>query len=152
DPRSRTNKAHYWLVDLPAGHYKAVVDMERGDRRDSNIQAAVHWLSLDGEDHGGAGFNDIDFRARRVFPFRRGGAREGMVRVEADTMMDYALGLFESTATVTVPFFRTPPEVTPIRLGQTFAPPIIHGSTAKTCAAYCSMTLPAGDYKVTVEL
>ena len=52
DPKSRTNKAHYWLVDLPAGEYRAVVDMERGDRRNLNIIGEVHWLSLNGEDLG----------------------------------------------------------------------------------------------------
>ena len=152
DPKSRTNKAHYWLVDLPAGEYKAVVDMERGDRRNLNIIGEVHWLSLDGEDLGRGHFNDIAFRLRHVFPFRLDEPRKGVVRVEAEDMMDYDLGLFESTATVTVPFFRSPPQVTPIKLGQTFAPPNLNGRTAKTCDAYCSLTLPAGDYKVTVEL
>jgi hypothetical protein len=55
DPRSRTNQAHYWLVDLPAGEYKAVVDMERSDRRNSNIQGNLSWLGVNGKDQGGWG-------------------------------------------------------------------------------------------------
>ena len=64
DPASRTNKAHYWLVDLPEGAYKAVVDMQRSDRHDSNIQGQVHLLGPDGQGEMQLGrFNEIDFRA-----------------------------------------------------------------------------------------
>ena len=114
DPKSRTNKAHYWLVDLPAGEYKAVVDMERGDRRNLNIIGEVHWLSLDGEDLGRGHFND-DRLPLTAMSSRSGWTSRARDRaaVEAEDMMDYDLGLFEATATVTVPFFRSPPRGDP---------------------------------------
>src|SRR5262249_47360312 len=110
------------------------------------------WLSLNGEDLGRGHVNEIDFRARHIFLFRLDEPRKGMVRVESKDMMDYDVGLFEAAAAVTVPFFRNPSKVAPIKLGQTFTPPDLNGRTARTCDAHCSLTLPAGDYKVTVEL
>jgi hypothetical protein len=151
DAHSQTNKAHYWFIDVPAGEYKAVVDMERADRRHSNIQGGVQLLGLNGEDLGWLGrFNEIDYRARGVFPLRLGKPLRGVVRVTADQMMDYQLGLFPATAAVPTPFFRKAPKVTPLGLGETFAPPALDGSKAATCDAFCSMTLPAGDYRLTV--
>jgi hypothetical protein len=151
DAKSKTNKAHYWFIDVPAGEYKAVVDMERADRQNSNIQGGLQLLGLSGEDLGWlGGFNEIDYRARRVFPLRLGKPLRGIVRVTADQMMDYQLGLFPATAAVPTPFFRKAPKVTPLKLGETFAPPALDGSKAATCDAFCSMTLPAGDYRLTI--
>jgi hypothetical protein len=152
DAESKTNKAHYWLLDLPAGEYKAVVDMERADRRNSNIQGEVLLLGPNGENLGRLGhFNEIDYRARRVFPLRLDKPLQGMVRVTADVMTDYHLGLFLAKAAVPTPFFQKTPKVTPLKLGETFAPPALDGSRADTCDAFCAMTLPAGDYKLTVD-
>ena len=67
-------------------------------------------------------------------------------------MMDYDLGLFELTAAVTVPFFRDPPPVTPIRLQEAFNSGPLNGESAKTSSAYCSLTLAAGDYNVILDL
>ena len=67
-------------------------------------------------------------------------------------MMDYDLGLFEAAAAVPVPFFRTAHKVTAVRLGETFAPPVLDGRSEESCSAYCSVTLPAGDYKISVGL
>jgi hypothetical protein len=82
--------------------------------------------------------------------FRLDEPRKVILRVTTWEMMDYNLGLFPSTTDVKVPFFRSAPGVIPIKLGETFTSPLLDGSAARTCAAYCSMTLPAGDYKVTL--
>ena len=154
DPMSATAKAHFWVFDLPAGNYKAVVDMERGDRAFANIVAGLHLLGIDGTEQNLLGsFNDIEFRARHIFAFVLEAPRKGIIGVESSmAMMDYDLGLFESTAAVTVPFFRDPPPVTPIRLQDAFNSGPLDGGSAKTSSAYCSLTLAAGDYNVIVDL
>jgi hypothetical protein len=154
DPKSSTAKAHYWRADLPAGRCKFVVDMERSDRKSSNILATLQLFGLDGRNpRRMERFNDLGFRSRRVFTVGPDEPRNVILRVDSDeTMMDYDLGLFESSAAVTVPFFRNRPEVTPIRLGEDFASGLLDSSSGKTDSVYCSVRLPAGDYSLAVEL
>lgn len=153
DPKSRTNQSHYWGFDLPAGTYKAVMDLERSDRQDSNIQATLQWLDQDGKELAElGGFNAIDFRSRGVFEFKLEEPQQGIIRVQTQQMVDYDFGLFKAADPVRTPFFRATPKVTPIELGQTFATPVLDGRSEKTCSAYCSLKLPAGDYKVTADL
>ena len=101
------------------------------------------------EDLGRGHFNDIAFRLR-MSSVPAGRARKGVV-AEAKDMMDYDLGLFEATATLTVPLPQPAPG-DPHRARANIRPSDLNGRTAKTCDACCSLTLPAGDYKVTVEL
>jgi serine/threonine protein kinase len=151
DPASKTNQAHYWLIDLPAGEYKAVVDMELANRRNSNIQGEIQLLGRDGEILRKFGrFNEIDYRSRGVFPFRLDKPLQGIIRVKADQMMDYHLAVFPAAAAVPTPFFRNTPKVTAVKLGETFTAPALDGSKADAYDAFCSLTLPAGDYRVTV--
>ena len=52
---TKTGKFHYWLVDLPPGSYKIVLDVRRADGESSPIGGELMWFSLDGERIGRAG-------------------------------------------------------------------------------------------------
>ncbi|MHC5541945.1 hypothetical protein ACYOEI_27310, partial [Singulisphaera rosea] len=153
DSKSRTNKIHYWLVDLPKGDYKVVVDQYRSDGYSSNIQGTVNWLNLDGAlIQELIGYNAIDYRARGVGTIHLDEAQKGIINIEAGSgMVDYDIAVFEASTEFPVPFLRNSPTVTPIEIGQTYkSQPLVPGPW-KNGTAYVKVTLPAGDYKVTSE-
>ncbi|MFO0957986.1 MAG: hypothetical protein U0800_11250 [Isosphaeraceae bacterium] len=153
DGGSKTNKIHYWAFDLPAGEYKVVLDMERSDRRNSNIQGSLRWLGTGGEDLGRLGhFNEIDYRARQVGVVKLEKPTQGVLAVEPEQMVDYDLAIFRADSKVPVPLLRGTPPVTPIEFGQLYKSPLLDGSSAKAFACYTSITLPAGDYRITYSL
>lgn len=81
------------------------------------------------------------------------GPCKAILRVaSSEVMMDYDLGLFDATATVTVPYFRHTPVVTPIQPGQTITSPLLDSTDWRTDSVYYSLTLPAGDYTISLDI
>ena len=59
-------RRHYWVVDLPAGDFKPVVDARRTDDDKSNIIATISWVDDDGATGGQIGnLNAIGDRTAR---------------------------------------------------------------------------------------
>jgi hypothetical protein len=145
-------KYHYWLVDVPPGDYKIVVDARRTDEAESNIIANLDWYDTDGTRRGEAGnLNDIGHRTRSIFPFSAAGPQKAVLRYDNQaSMSDYWLGIFRASDRVPAPFFVNPPAVTPITLGQPADEVVLDFANARSRYAYHSATLAAGDYKLTV--
>jgi Mg-chelatase subunit ChlD len=148
-----TKKYHYWLLDLPAGHYKFVLDVKRADERDSNIGGELSMMKPDGKEGKKIGrMIAIDHRHRSVFRIEAEKPLQGVLRYENSyTISDYHLGVFRESDRLNGLFFVKPPPVAPIKLGQTVTTPLLEGDNTQKRDAYYSLTLPAGDYKVSVE-
>jgi hypothetical protein len=153
-------KCHYWLVDLPKGSYKFVLDVRRADDRISNVGGRLSWFDLDGvrlknshivENLHSMHLNEIDERARRTFLFNLHAPLKALVRYENSfTVSDYWLGLFTASQAVGAVFFDHAPAVNALSLGNA-ATASVAGHTAEHRDAYYSMHLEAGDYKVITE-
>jgi hypothetical protein len=94
----------------------------------------------------------IDHRHRSVFRIEAEKPLQGVLRYENSyTISDYHLGVFRESDRLNGLFFVKPPPVAPIKLGQTVTTPLLEGDNTQKRDAYYSLTLPAGDYKVSVE-
>jgi hypothetical protein len=147
-----TKKYHYWLLDLPAGHYKFVLDVKRADEKDSNVGGELSLMEPDGKEGKKiGGMIAIDHRHRSVFRIEAEKPLQGVLRYENNyTISDYYLGVFRESDRLNGLFFVKPPPVAPIKLGQTVTTPLLDGENTQKRDAYYSLTLPAGDYKVSV--
>jgi hypothetical protein len=149
----KTGKYHYWLVDLPAGSYKAVLDIKRADDKHSNVAGMLEWFSLEGKKLDRLGqMNAIDYRHRSVFGFRSDQPIRRVLRVDNNhSVCDYQLGIFTQEERVSTPFFKKCPKVEPIQIGQAVTTPLLDADRPYQCDAYYSIRLPAGDYRISTE-
>ncbi len=147
-----TGKHHFWLVDLPAGNYKFVLDVRRADDQNSLVGGSLEWFSLVGEKLDSIGrLYDTDNRHRGVYRFVLKEPMKRIVRYgNGHTVSDYWLGLFQQPAQITSPFFVRCPKVEPLKLGQSVTT-TLDGSQPLLRDAYYSITLPAGDYRVSTD-
>ncbi|MGI8602214.1 MAG: hypothetical protein ACR2OZ_04355 [Verrucomicrobiales bacterium] len=148
-----TKKYHYWLLDLPAGKYKFVLDVKRADERDSNVGGRLFMINPDGKEGKRIGaMSQIDHRHRSVFRIEMEQALQGVLRYENSfTISDYYLGVFRASDRLNGLFFVNPPPVAPIQLGRKVTTPLLDGENTQKRDAYYSLKLPAADYKVSVE-
>jgi hypothetical protein len=142
-------KAHYWLFDLPAGNYKVVLDVRRTDDRILNLLGSLDLFWLDGRVDGWRGsVNEIDSRARCIFPLRLDLAAKGILSFRNDEwIVDYQLAIVPSAERVPGPFFENCPPVSPLEVGQTATIPLL-GGPGLAGDAYYSLRLAPGDYDV----
>jgi hypothetical protein len=148
-----TGKSHYWLVDLPAGNYKAVIDIRRADEADSNVGGSLDWYSADGQkmDQLGLINENPNDRYRGVFRFAVKRQFKAIIRYSNFfTVSDYWLGIFKSDAPITMPFFARTPPVETLKLNEPVTAGL-DGAVMSARDAYYSVRLPAGDYKITTD-
>jgi hypothetical protein len=151
-PSGDTGKYHYWLVNLPAGKYKIAVDARLADESESNIGGELDWFSTDGEKMGTAGrMNLIGDRRRWVFGFSLPRPQRALLRyANTWSIVDYWLAVYKDGEPIPSPFFVKQPAVQPLTLGQPSPSATIDPANPVQRAAYASMRLTAGDYKVSV--
>ena len=149
----KTGKYHYWLLDLPPGKYKFVLDLKRADEKDSNIGGSLYMTTPDGKEGQKIGImNETDHRRRSVFRMEASEPIKGVLRYANDfTISDYHLGVFRDTDQLGGLFFVKPPMVVPIKLGAPVTTPSLDGANTHKRDVYYAITLPAADYKVSVE-
>lgn len=149
----KTGKYHYWLLDLPAGKYKFVLDVKRADEKDLNIGGSLYMMTSDGKEGEKIGImNEADHRRRSVFRMEASEPIKGALRYANDfTISDYYLGVFRDSDQLGGLFFVKPPAVAPIKLGAPVTTPILDGTDTQKRDAYYAITLPAADYKVSVD-
>ena len=149
----QTKKYHYWSLDLPAGKYKFVLDLKRADDRGGNVGGDLQMIGHDGKDGQRIGvMNEIDYRHRSVFRINAEQPLQGILRYGNEyTISDYHLGVFRESDPLGGLFFAKVPPVTPITIGKPVTTPILDGDNVQMRDAYYSITLPAGDYKVSGE-
>jgi hypothetical protein len=147
---------HFWRIDLPPGRYKIVLDVRNanGDFRFLNptIGGQLHGVDQSGQPVSTVGeFEDEGPRCRKVFPYYHEVEVHAILRyANRFSVADYELGIFPAENPVRQPFFALCPEVKPLKLGESVTTPPI-GNQQPMRDAYCSITLPAGDYTVTAE-
>jgi serine/threonine protein kinase len=153
DAGGQTEPGHYWLVDLPSGDYKLVVDARRTDDAESNLGASLEWVEPDGSTRNALGsINAIASRTRSIFRFSTAARRPAVLRYRNTFgMADYWLGLFRAADPVPAPFFANPPAVEPLTLGQISATARHDSQSAAGRQAWASLSLEAGDYTVTAR-
>jgi VWFA-related protein len=149
----KSGKYHYWLVDLPAGKYKFVLDVRRADDKDSNIGGDLYLVSPEGKETNKIGsMNEIDHRHRGVYRIEASEPVQGILRYGNEhTVCDYYLGVFPESDRLGGLFFIKPPAITPLKRGTPVTTPVLDGQKTWMRDAYYSINLPAGDYKVSVE-
>jgi hypothetical protein len=149
----KTGKYHYWLLDLPPGKYKFVLDLKRADEKDSNIGGSLYMTTPDGKEGQKIGImNETDHRRRSVFRMEASEPIKGVLRYANDfTISDYHLGVFRDSDQLGGLFFVKPPVVVPIRLGAPVTTPVLDGADTQKRDVYYAITLPAADYKVGIE-
>ena len=149
----QTGKYHYWLLDLPAGKYKFALDLKRADEKDLNIGGSLYMMRSDGKEGEKIGrMIAIDHRHRSVFRIEATEPIKGVLRyANAYTISDYHLGVFRESDPLGGLFFVKPPAVAPMKPGAPVTTPVLEGDNTQKRDAYYSITLPAADYKVSVE-
>jgi VWFA-related protein len=149
----KTGKYHYWLLDLPPGKYKFVLDLTRADEKDSNIGGSLYMMTPEGKEGQKIGnMNEADHRRRSVFRFEATEPVKGVLRYANDfTISDYHLGVFRESDQLGGLFFVKPPAVAPIKLNAPVTTSVLDGVDTQKRDAYYAITLPAADYKVSVE-
>jgi hypothetical protein len=149
----KTGKYHYWLLDLPPGKYKFVLDLKRADEKDLNIGGSLYMTTPDGKEGQKIGImNETDHRRRSVFRMEASEPIKGVLRYANDfTISDYHLGVFRDSDQLGGLFFVKPPAVVPIKLGAPVTTPVLDGTNTQKRDVYYAITLPAADYKVSVE-
>jgi VWFA-related protein len=149
----KTGKYHYWLLDLPAGKYKFVLDVKRADDKDSNIGGSLYMMTSDGKEGEKIGImNKSDHRRRSVFRIATTEPIKGVLRYANDfTISDYHLGVFRESDQLGGLFFVKPPAVAPMKLSAPVTTPVLEGDNTQKRDVYYSISLPAADYKVSVE-
>jgi VWFA-related protein len=149
----KTGKYHYWLLDLPPGKYKFVLDLKRADEKDSNIGGNLYMTTPGGKEGQKIGImNETDHRRRSVFRMEASEPIKGVLRYANDfTISDYHLGVFRDSDQLGGLFFVKPPVVVPIKLGAPVTTPVLDGADTPKRDVYYAITLPAADYKVSVE-
>ena len=149
----KTGKYHYWLLDLPPGKYKFVLDLKRADEKDSNIGGNLYMMTAEGKEGQKIGImNALDHRHRSVFQIEAPESIKGVLRYANDfTISDYHLGVFRDSDQLGGLFFVKPPVVAPIKLGAPVTTPVLDGTETQRRDVYYAITLPAADYKVSVE-
>jgi VWFA-related protein len=149
----KTGKYHYWLLDLPAGKYKFVLDVKRADDKDSNIGGSLYMMTSDGKEGEKIGImNKSDQRRRSVFRIETTEPIKGVLRYANDfTISDYHLGVFRESDQLGGLFFVKPPAVAPMKLSAPVTTPVLEGDNTQKRDVYYSISLPAADYKVSVE-
>jgi hypothetical protein len=155
DDSEKTSKYHYWLVDLPAGRYKFVLDVRNAAGNWSlfpTVGGRLHWCYQDGREPMLCGeVEDEGPRCRKVLHLAPEVPVKAVLRYENRfTVSDYELGLFAEPDTVGRPFFAQCPKVQFFKQGQPMTTPAI-GNQQATRDAYCFTRLPGGDYLITVE-
>jgi VWFA-related protein len=149
----KTGKHHYWLLDLPAGKYKFVLDVKRADEKDLNIGGSLYMMTSDGKEGEKIGImNETDHRRRSVFRIETTKPIKGVLRYANDfTISDYHLGVFRESDQLGGLFFVRPPAVAPMKLNAPVTTPVLEGDSTQKRDMYYSISLPAADYKVSVE-
>jgi VWFA-related protein len=149
----KTGKYHYWLLDLPAGKYKFVLDLKRADERDLNIGGSLYMMTSDGKEGEKIGImNETDHRRRSVFRVETTEPIKGALRyANSFTISDYHLGVFRESDQLGGLFFVKPPAVPPMKLSAPVTTPVLEGEDMQKRNVYYSISLPAADYKVSVE-
>jgi VWFA-related protein len=149
----KTGKYHYWLLDLPPGKYKFVLDLKRADEKDSNIGGSLHMMTPEGKEGQKIGnMNKLDHRHRSVFRIETTEPIKGVLRYANDfTISDYHLGVLRESDQLSGLFFVKPPAVAPIKLGAPVTTPVLDGTDTQKRDVYYAITLPAADYNVSVE-
>jgi hypothetical protein len=149
---SQTGKYHYWLVKVPAGKFKVVLDIKRADDKAWFIGGNLSWFSPEGEklrDLGGVG--DNNYRTRGIHRFEVKKAIKLVLRYENnETISDYWLGIFPDDAKIGAPFFVKCPKVQFMTLGQPTTI-VLDGDKPLGRDAYYTIELRPGDYKVTLS-
>lgn len=104
DPAA-TNHVHWWLVDLPAGSYRAVLEVHPEDAK-SVADMKLQWFTVDGKPLRALGhFRSIE-KERAVFPFQWGKAqRRLLLRCSSAGSAGYSLGIFNRKDPVEIPYF-----------------------------------------------
>lgn len=151
---SETGKSHYWLIAVPAGKYKIVLDVKRADdRADAFVGGNLDWFSMDGQKLGNLGWTQAPnaYRARFIYRFVAKKPAKQIVRYSnQNAVSDYWIGLFREDANIRSPFFVNAPRVEAISIGQP-ATAVLDGANPLRRNAYYSIQLAPGDYKVEVE-
>ncbi len=99
-----TNRVHWWLVDLPAGSYRAVLEMHPEGAK-SAADMKLQWFTVDGKPLRGLGhFGSID-KERAVFPFQWESAQRRLLRCSSRGGAAYSLGIFNPNDPVEIPYF-----------------------------------------------
>jgi hypothetical protein len=156
DSEKPDGKCHFWRIDLPPGRYKTVLDVRNAEKIWSSwgptIGGRLHRVDESGQQMSTVGeFSDEGPRCRKVFHFFSEVDVHAILRyANRFSVADYELGIFPEGNPVGRPFFAQCPEVKPLKLGESVTTPPI-GVKQPTRDAYCSITLPAGDYTVTAE-
>jgi hypothetical protein len=149
----KNGKYHYWLLDLPAGKYKFVLDVKRADDKDLNIGGSLYMMTSDGKEGDKIGImNETDHRRRSVFRIETTEPIKGVLRYANDfTISDYHLGVFRDSDPLGGLFFVKPPAVASMKLSAPVTTPVLEGDNTQKRDVYYSILLPAADYKVSVE-
>jgi VWFA-related protein len=149
----KTGKYHYWLLDLPAGKYKFVLDVKRADEKDLNIGGSLYMMTPDGKEGEKIGImNELDHRRRSVFLIETTEPTKGVLRYANDfTISDYHLGVFRESDQLGGLFFVKPPGVAPMKVNAPVTTPALEGDNTQKRDVYYSILLPAADYKVGIE-
>lgn len=145
-----TGRFHYWLVSLPPGRYKVIIDVQRADDKWGPTGTDLAWFSLDGQKLGDLGHvgRPDDERVRNQFKFEVKKQVRMILRVDNGwTMVDYWLGLFKGSDPVAGLFFAKSPEVNSLSVPGS-ATATLDGTVAYHRDAYYAVTLAAGDYKL----
>ena len=152
-PSNETGRRHYWVVDLPAGDFKLVVDARRTDDDESNIIATISWVDDDGATGDQIGnLNAIADRTRSIFRFSTAEPRRAVLQYDNQVAMcDYWLGIFATDDRVASPFFAKPPVIEPLTLGTPSKETLLEFRTPSRRYGYTALNLPAGDYRVTAS-
>jgi hypothetical protein len=155
DGSRTTEEAHYWLVELPAGQYKIVLDARTADGSWSMIEGIdgrLEWITLDQSERTPCGdLKDKGPRARKVMRFTSEVSTKRILRYENRLeVSDYELGIFPADASINVPFFVKCPEILELKLGQPATTPSI-GNKQQSRDTFCAIDLTEGDYVLDVE-
>ena len=151
---------HYWLVDLPAGKYKCVVDLGTNDGQEVAYVVDLQFYSQTGEKVGPLGtVIEAADKYRKIFQFNLKKPLRSVVRVDnkGEKPVNYWMGFFPINAEIVSPFFANGPKITTLKIGET-GNALVEGyvdhkrNLPSDGDAYFKLSLPAGEYKVTAEI
>lgn len=151
---SETGKSHYWLIAVPPGRYKLVLDVRRADdRADAFVGGNLDWFSTDGQKLGNLGWTQApnQYRARFIYRFvAKKPAKQILRYSNENAVSDYWIGLFREDTEIRSPFFVNTPRVEAISVGEPVLA-VLDGANPLRRNEYYSIQLRPGDYKVEVE-
>ena len=152
DNSSRTKKAHYWQIDVPAGTYKFVLEANPVGFEYKRVAIGVFLLKDDGEtDKKICDVNTTDNISRYVGVVEFAEATKATLMVGNGVEMgDYNLGVFPVDAPLGMPFHKYPQTVKKGEVGKPIET-VVDGMHFKTRDDYYAISLPAGDYTVSLE-